>query len=179
MTESYPTICANVSLVENGGRVSFSYEGADELSKEHLNKTGPGDIDCAEPRNLGGGPDKGNGPVNLEFQLQTKKVTLDGIEYNLEFVGKQSVGIREAKNEGVFSFLRCLFEALHMMQGQFGGYTNPGGNPHKLKFMNQNNDKKEYKYTLRVRARAESGGAVLWLDDDPIIKNGGGGVSTN
>lgn len=172
MTESYSTICANVSLTANGKQVSFSYEGADELSKRHVDPDG--NIDCAEPADLG------KGPVDLEFRIQTGKLTLDGIDYEVEFAGRESIGIKEEKGSGynLAYLLGCLLKGLNVKQGQFGGYTNPGGNPHKLRFTNRNNDKKRYKYTLRARARAESGGAVSWLEHDPIIQNGGGGTGT-
>lgn len=169
---SHRTIFANVSLVANEGRVSFRYEGADEPSKKHVESDG--NIDCAKPADLG------TGPVNLQFQLQTPKVTLDGVGYDLEFVGKQSVGIRAAKDgRAMLGYLfRCLLGVLHISQGQFHGYTNPDANPHKLRFTNLNNDGRRYKYTLRARAKADRGGAVLWLDDDPIIQNRGGGTGS-
>jgi len=168
--KNYPTIHANVSLMATGGRVSFGYEGADDLSKKHIESDG--NINCAKPEDLG------KGPVGLEFHLLTPKVTLDGIDYDLKFEGSESVRIKEKKDRGSFFayLLNCLLEVFQKKQGQFGGYTNPGGNPHKLKFTNQNNDGKCYKYTLRAKAQAESGGAVLWLDDDPMIQNGGGHV---
>ena len=168
--KNYPTIVANISLIPSGKEVTFRYEAEDELSKKHLQDNG--DIDCAEPKDLG------NGPVHLQFQLKTPKVTLDGIAYDLEFVGRQSVRITESKHDRALAayLFRCLLRLARLQQSQFGGYGNPGGNPHHLRFSNLNSDGRSYKYTLRARARAEGGGAVLWLDDDPMIKNRGGGL---
>ena len=170
--KNQPTIVANISLIPSGKEVTFRYEAEDELSKRHLQSNG--DIDCAAPADLG------NGAVDIQFQLKTPKVTLDGIGYDLEFVGKQSVSITESKKDrAMLPYLfRCLLRFLRMQQDQFGGYGNPGGNPHHLRFTNLNNDGRRYKYTLRARARAEGGGAVLWLDDDPMIKNRGGGTGS-
>lgn len=166
--KNYPVIAVDVSLIAAGGRVSFSYEGANESGKKHVKSNG--NIDCAEPADLG------NEPVYLQFQLQTPKITLDDIEYDLGFVGRQSVSIKEAREgRNLLPYLfRCLLKALHAWQGQFHGYTNPDANPHRLRFSNLNNDGRRYKYTLRAKAQASGGGAVVWLDDDPMIQNRGG-----
>lgn len=167
-----PTIVADVLLVASEGRASFGYEAGDELSKRHLQSNG--DIDCASPDDLG------SGPANIQFQLRTPKITLDGTDYELQFVGRESVHLSErgSGKSSLSGWIGCLLRVLRLQPAQFHGFTNPEGNPHKLRMTNRNNDGKRYKYTLRVRAHAAGGGGVRWLEHDPMIKNRGGGTSS-
>jgi hypothetical protein len=162
MTEHNPTVHVDVKLAPAGSDASFGYQGADEKSRIHVEPNGK--IDLTKKSDLN------HGPIDLEFQLGTTSLALDGMDYDLEFLADKSVTIAE---EGETD-RRAGDEP------QFYGYANPGANPHRVRFSNKNNDGKKYKYTLRVKARARESGQERWLEHDPIIQNrGGGGIAQN
>ena len=162
MSENKSAVLVDVNLETGNGKASFGYKGADENSRIHVGANG--DIDLRKKSGLN------HGPIDLEFRLGTAEVTLDGMLHDLEFPGKESIDITEKDKPDRHAG----------GEPQFYGYANADGSPHRLRVSNRNDDGKEYKYTLRIKARARGTGKERWLEHDPLIQNrGGGGVALN
>ncbi|MGH8428136.1 MAG: hypothetical protein ACRES7_09175 [Gammaproteobacteria bacterium] len=167
-TKHNATICIDVTLETNGNRVEFRYQGADETSRNHVAQNG--DIDLCKSSALG------RGPVDLFFRLRTAPLILEEIAYYPSFATRDSIWIVEAKcGMPVGTYRpRGIFACCGLRHPQFYGYSNPDSEPRGLRFSDRNDDGKEYKYTLRILAVGAQGSR--WLEDDPKIKNGGGGT---
>lgn len=159
MSKRNSAVSVDVNLASAESGASFGYKGADEHSRIHVEPNG--NIDLTKESGLN------HGPVDMEFRLGTAEVTLDGILHDLELLGEESISITESGQRGRHSG----------DEPQFYGYANVDGSPHRLRFTNRNNDGKEYKYTLRIRARPRGTGRERWLEHDPIIQNRGGGMT--
>ncbi len=152
MSETKPTIFIEV---EAAGRRPFKYRGIGEYSRC---VDAEGNIDL-------GKCDSGLEGIYLEFHLEPGVVDFDGVSHSLEFTGEKSISFAgpEARDHDLGA------------DSPFSRVRDVADHTHHLRIFNKNHEKKEYKYTLRVAARARDTGEEKEWVHDPLIQNTGGG----
>lgn len=154
-------IHATVALEQKNGMVSFTYRDSGSTTRCRIEPNG--DIDLSSEQ---------AGPVQIHFDLETSRVTLDGALHELHFVPDSVwiAGHQQDTPRGPYrprGIAGCLAR-LGLRKAQFHHFEAPSGA--RVTFIDENNDHTRYKYTLRVEGKAGDG-TTRWHEHDPWIHN--------
>ena len=153
------TLQAKGNTLRDGVWLSYHPLNTSDAAAKGYLKDAAGNIEIP-----GGGVDE----VQIAFQLQTRQLTLDRVQYKASFQLANNAHAREtlAIRQGVALPPSGIFEDPRLDSDDLGGAAG------KVSTVSKKRDDKTYSYTLKV-GLADQQGRIVNVEHDPKIKNGG------